>query len=178
MRQFEFNYQPCRNYFSVLFFFLFFFLQFRENKCKIKIHRESTIDEILKVEQCSRSSDKFERAYNFLDDDFPFEIDTTSSNTNDRSKRGPYDFNHSNLSFESSTIARKRTVRRGDIGIQSLDEKSEFNRTIINVCVIFIVSFVFVIVAFQFVLRMGNWRKHWTNLFKLRRKFGENSRWT
>ncbi|XP_046831610.1 cartilage oligomeric matrix protein isoform X2 [Vespa crabro] len=97
---------------------------FRENKCKIKIHRELTINEILKGEQCSRSFDKFERTYNFLDNNFPFEFDSTqSSKTNDRSKRGPYDFNHSNLSFESSSIARKRTVRRGDIGIQSLDEK-------------------------------------------------------
>lgn len=80
----------------------------------------------MKDEQCSRSFDKFDRSYNFLDNNFPLEFDSSSSKTNDRSKRGPYNFNHSNLSFESSSIARKRTVRRGDIGIQSLDEKSEY----------------------------------------------------
>ncbi|KAK2581037.1 hypothetical protein KPH14_006084 [Odynerus spinipes] len=109
---------------------------FRENRCKVKVYRGTPLERVLGHEECPEEAIPVtERRHdhptfgksesNFLesvDSDqkrkalfgngdhsiFPFELDS--------------DLDRSNLSYEA-TIARRRTPRRGDIGIQSLDEK-------------------------------------------------------
>lgn len=110
---------------------------FRENKCKVRVYRGTPIEKVLRNEEChedvvSMADRTHDRQTTGKDRLNLFENEDTNQKRktlfpNDDESILPFEFDskmidRSNLSYEA-TIAKRRSPRRGDIGIQNVNEE-------------------------------------------------------